>query len=206
MEIYTTENEQVDALRRFFAENGKALAVGTILGIGALLGWRYWQNHQTATMMAAAEAYQQATDTLVTGSTQGVQAVEQFIQNNSNSYSAFAALRLAKHSAQQGDFAQAQQQLLTAQQQSKEPNLQALINLQLARVQLQQNQLDEALKTLQAVKGEGWQPMMQEVRGDVLLAKGDQQGARDAYKKGIELSNSQTLQAVMRMKLQNLSG
>lgn len=38
MEVYTTENEQVDALRRFFAENGKALAVGVVLGIGALVG------------------------------------------------------------------------------------------------------------------------------------------------------------------------
>lgn len=38
MEVYTTENEQVDALRRFFAENGKALAVGVVLGIGAT-GW-----------------------------------------------------------------------------------------------------------------------------------------------------------------------
>lgn len=37
MEVYTTENEQVDALRRFFAENGKALAVGVVLGIGAPL-------------------------------------------------------------------------------------------------------------------------------------------------------------------------
>lgn len=37
MEVYTTENEQVDALRRFFAENGKALAVGVVLGIGARL-------------------------------------------------------------------------------------------------------------------------------------------------------------------------
>ena len=27
MEVYTTENEQVDAVRRFFAENGKALAI-----------------------------------------------------------------------------------------------------------------------------------------------------------------------------------
>ena len=49
MEVYTTENEQVDALRRFFAENGKALAVGVVLGIGALVGWRYWQSHENST-------------------------------------------------------------------------------------------------------------------------------------------------------------
>ena len=40
MELYNNENDQVDALKRFFAENGKALAVGVILGVGALVGWR----------------------------------------------------------------------------------------------------------------------------------------------------------------------
>ena len=37
METFNNENEQVDALKRFFAENGKALAVGVILGIGRWL-------------------------------------------------------------------------------------------------------------------------------------------------------------------------
>jgi predicted negative regulator of RcsB-dependent stress response len=49
VEIYENENDQVDALKRFFAENGKALAVGVILGIGALVGWRYWTSHQQDT-------------------------------------------------------------------------------------------------------------------------------------------------------------
>ena len=41
MEIYENEHDQVDAVKRFFAENGKALAVGIILGVGALVGRRY---------------------------------------------------------------------------------------------------------------------------------------------------------------------
>lgn len=35
MEIYENENDQVEAVKRFFAENGKALAVGVILGVGS---------------------------------------------------------------------------------------------------------------------------------------------------------------------------
>ncbi len=46
MEIYENENDQVEAVKRFFAENGKALAVGVILGVGVLIGWRYWNSHQ----------------------------------------------------------------------------------------------------------------------------------------------------------------
>lgn len=205
MEVYTTENEQVDALRRFFAENGKALAVGIVLGIGALVGWRYWQNHQSASMMAASESYEQTSMVLAAPKSADVTAAEKFIQANSNNYGVLAAMQLAKYFVDQGDFAKAEQQLLTAQSNVKDENLLALINLRLARVQLQEKKLDEALKTLEGVKGEGWMTMMQDVRGDVLLAKGDSKGAREAYSKGIESNASPALTAMMRIKLNNLS-
>ncbi|ERK15629.1 YfgM family protein [Serratia fonticola] len=205
MEVYTTENEQLDAVRNFFAENGKALVVGVVLGIGALVGWRYWQSNQTSSMMAASQSYQQVDVALASGKAEDVAAAEKFIQANDNSYGVFAALDLAKHFAQQGDFAKAEQQLVVAQSHTKDENLLALVNLRLARVQMQEKKLDEALKTLDGVKGEGWMAMMQDVRGDVLLAKGDSKGAREAYSKGIESNASQALAAVMRMKLNNLS-
>lgn len=53
MEIYENENDQVEAVKRFFAENGKALAVGVILGVGALIGWRYWNSHQVDSARSA---------------------------------------------------------------------------------------------------------------------------------------------------------
>ncbi|MFT2796396.1 MULTISPECIES: YfgM family protein [Serratia] len=205
MEVYTTENEQLDAVRNFFAENGKALVVGVVLGIGALVGWRYWQSNQISSMMAASQSYQQVDVALASGKAEDVAAAEKFIQANDNSYGVFAALDLAKHFAQQGDFAKAEQQLVVAQSHAKDENLLALVNLRLARVQMQEKKLDEALKTLDGVKGEGWMAMMQDVRGDVLLAKGDSKGAREAYSKGIESNASQALAAVMRMKLNNLS-
>lgn len=205
MEVYTTENEQVDALRRFFAENGKALAVGVVLGIGALVGWRYWQSHENANMMAASQSYQEASDRLAAGKPDDVAAAEKFVQANGNSYGVLAALQLAKHFVEQNDFAKAEQQLALAQGQTKDDNLLAMIDLRLARVQLQEKKLDEALKTLDGVKGEGWAAMMQDVRGDVLLAKGDAKGAREAYSKGIESNASQALQVLLRMKLNNLS-
>lgn len=205
MEVYTTENEQVDALRRFFAENGKALAVGVVLGIGALVGWRLWQSHQDSNMLAASQSYQQTSEALAAGKSGDVAAAEQFIQANSNSYGVMAALELAKHFVEQKDFAKAEQQLVLAQGKAKEDNLLSVVNLRLARVQLQEKKLDEALKTLDGVKGEGWAAMLADIRGDVLLAKGDAKGAREAYSKGLESNPSQAQQALLRMKLNNLS-
>lgn len=205
MEVYTTENEQVDALRRFFVENGKALTVGVVLGIGALVGWRFWQSHQTSNMMAASQSYQQASETLAADKSGDVAAVETFIQANNNNYGVMAALELAKHFVDKGDFAKAEQQLTLAQSQAKDDNLLSVINLRLARVQLQEKKLDDALKMLEGVKGEGWAAMLADVRGDVLLAKGDTKGAREAYSKGMESNASQAQQVLLRMKMNNLS-
>lgn len=205
MEVYTTENEQVDAVRRFFAENGKALAVGVVLGVGALVGWRFWQSNQNSNMMAASQSYQDASDRLASGKPDDVAAAERFVQANSNSYGVLAALQLAKHFVDQNDFAKAEHQLVLAHSQTKDDNLLSMITLRLARVQLQEKKLDHAMKTLEGVKGEGWAAMMQDVRGDVLLAKGDVKGAREAYSKGIEYNASQALQVSLRMKLNNLS-
>jgi len=205
VEVYTTENEQVDAVRRFFAENGKALAIGVVLGIAALGGWRYWQTHQSSEMTEASVAFQQANQAMTDKKAQGVEDLEKFAQSNSNNYGVFAALQLADHFVEAKDFAHAEKQLTQAQGQAKEENLLSLVNLRLARVQMQQNKFDDALKTLDGVKGEGWAALQQDVRGNVLLAKGDAKGAREAYSKGLDSKPSQTLQNMLRMKLNNLS-
>jgi predicted negative regulator of RcsB-dependent stress response len=205
VEVYTTENEQVDAVRRFFTENGKALAIGVVLGIAALGGWRYWQSHENTALTEASASFQQATTALTDNKANGVSNLEKFAQNNSNSYGVFAALQLADHFVQAKDFTNAEKQLNQASQLTKDQNLLSLVDYRLARIQLQENKLDDALKTLDNVKGDGWMAMQQEVRGDVLLAKGDTKGARDAYSKGLDSKPSQTLQTMLRMKLNNLS-
>ena len=205
MEVYSTENEQVDALRRFLIENGKALAIGVVIGIGALLGWRYWQNHQQAEMTGASQSYQQASEALTGGKADGVALAEKFIEKNANNYGVLAALQLAQHEVDQKDFAKAEQQLAWAQGQTKDENLKSLIDLRLARVQLQENKLDDALKTLDLIKATGWVAMAQDIRGDVLVKKGDVKGAREAYSKGLASDASQSLQGLLRMKLNNLS-
>ena len=205
MEVYTTENEQVDAVRRFFAENGKALAIGVVLGIVALGGWRFWQSHQDSALTEASASFQKANQAMASKSAQGVAELEKFGQSNDNNYGVFAALQLADHFVEIKDFANAEKQLLQVQSQAKEDNLRSLVNLRLARVQMQQGKFDDALKTLDGVKGEGWTAMQQGIRGDVLLAKGDAKGAREAFSKGLESKPSQTLQTMLRMKLNNLA-
>ncbi len=58
--------------------------------------------------------------------------------------------------------------------------------MRLARVQLQMKQADAALKTLDSIKGEGWTAIVADLRGEILLSKGDKQGARAAWEAGVK--------------------
>lgn len=200
MEIYNNEDEQLDAVRNFFRENGKAIVVGVVLGIGGLFGWRYWQSHQHTSLTTASVSFDNAM--LQSENTAGLEA---FVQANDNTYGVFGALKLAQDLVEKGDFAKAKQQLQWAQTHTKDDNLLPAINLRLARIQLQEKQFDDALKTLDAVQKGGWFAQAQAIRGDVLVAKGDTKGARDAYTQAFEDNPSPVLKELLRIKLNNLA-
>lgn len=204
MEVYSTENEQVDAIRRFFSQNGKFLVLGIVLALAALFGWNYWQSHQQTNMMDTSLSYQKATATLH-GEKKDTAPTEAFIKNNGNNYGVLAALQLAQTLVEKNAFADAEKQLAWAQNQTKDDNLKALVDIRLARVQLQENKLDHALKTLDQINAPGWVAVAQNIRGDVLVKKGDAKAAREAYSKGLASDGSQALQALLRIKLNNLS-
>lgn len=205
MEVYSNENEQTDALRNFFANNGKALAIGVVIGIAALGGWRYWSSHQDDTAKTVSAQYQQLTSAMQAGKPETLEAVNRFASENSNTYGALAAMDLAKQYVDAGQLDKAATLLQNGLKDTKDANLQAVINLRLARIQLQQNQADAALKTLDGVKGDGWTAIVADIRGEALLTKGDKQGARDAWSKGVESDASPALKQMIQMKMNNLS-
>ncbi|ADO47503.1 YfgM family protein [[Enterobacter] lignolyticus] len=205
MEIYSNENDQVDAIKRFFSENGIALAVGVILGVGALVGWRYWTSHQENNARDASLAYEQSVSSLSSGKPDALSAAEKFAAAEKNTYGAFASLELAQQFVDKNQLENAEKQLQQGLAAASDDNLKSVINMRLARVQLQMKQPDAALKTLEGIKGEGWTAIVADLRGEILLSKGDKQGARAAWEAGVKSDASPALSEMMRMKMNNLS-
>ncbi|MBK4716028.1 MULTISPECIES: YfgM family protein [Tenebrionibacter/Tenebrionicola group] len=205
MEIYENESDQTEAVKRFFAENGKALLVGVVIGIGALLGWRYWTNHKADSAMLTSQAYQKAMFDLSGDKPAALAEAEKFAADTQNVYGALAALKLAQQYADKNALAKAAAQLQLGLKNTRDANLQAVMSLRLSRIQIQQKQADEALKTLDTVKGEGWKAIVADVRGEALLSKGDRKGARDAWSQGVASDASAALREMMQMKINNLS-
>ncbi|WP_272668226.1 YfgM family protein [Providencia sp. PROV085] len=205
MEVYTTENEQVDAIKRFFANNGVALIIGLVVGIGAVLGWNYWQSHKSNVLQESAQKFENVSTQLHSGSAQGIEAAQKFAAETNDVYSAMIGLELAQVAVDKGDLALAEKSLSDALTKAKTDDMLDLINFRLARVQLAQGKADAAIASVGNIKAKSWQAAAQDIRGDALLHKGDNAGAKAAYTQGLESDGSQAIRNLLTLKLNNVS-
>lgn len=202
---YSIEEEQeINQLKDWWKENGKTIIVAFILGVGGMFGWRYWQAHQAEQIAQASTQY----DALIYSAQQDEQAkkanIEQFVQANSKTaYAVFALLDEAKKATEKQDFAAAEANLNQALTQSQDEVLTSIVALRLSSVQFQLGQLDNALTTLNQVKGESFNARKAILTGDIQVAKGDKVAAKNSFEQA-QQSGSQLEQQMAKMKLNNL--
>ena len=191
-------------MKDWWKENGKTIIVAFILGVGGMFGWRYWQAHQAEQIAQASAQY----DALIYSAQQDEQAkkanIEQFVQANSKTaYAVFALLDEAKKATEKQDFAAAEANLNQALTQSQDEVLTSIIALRLSAVQFQLGQLDNALTTLNQVKGESFNARKAIFTGNIQVAKGDKVEAKNSFEQA-QQSGSQLEQQMAKMKLNNL--
>ena len=202
---YSIEEEQeINQLKDWWKENGKTIIVAFILGVGGMFGWRYWQAHQAEQIAQASAQY----DALIYSAQQDEQAkkanIEQFVQANSKTtYAVFSLLDEAKKATEKQDFAAAEANLNQALTQSQDEVLTSIVALRLSAVQFQLGQLDNALTTLNQVKGESFNARKAILTGDIQVAKGDKVAAKNSFEQA-QQSGSQLEQQMAKMKLNNL--
>ena len=202
---YSIEEEQeINQLKDWWKENGKTIIVAFILGVGGMFGWRYWQAHQAEQIAQASAQY----DALIYSAQQDEQAkkanIEQFVQANSKTaYAVFALLDEAKKATEKQDFVAAEVNLNQALTQSQDEVLTSIIALRLSAVQFQLGQLDNALTTLNQVKGESFNARKAILTGDIQVAKGDKVAAKNSFEQA-QQSGSQLEQQMAKIKLNNL--
>ena len=202
---YSIEEEQeINQLKDWWKENGKTIIVAFILGVGGMFGWRYWQAHQAEQIAQASAQY----DALIYSAQQDEQAkkanIEQFVQANSKTaYAVFALLDEAKKATEKQDFAAAEANLNQALTQSQDEVLTSIVALRLSAIQFQLGQLDNALTTLNQVKGESFNARKAILTGDIQVAKGDKVAAKNSFEQA-QQSGSQLEQQMAKMKLNNL--
>lgn len=202
MEQFATEEQQVEAIKRFWKENGMAIVVGAVIGLGGLWGWRYYNEQQIGAKETASVSYQETVEALAADASGYTKAVEFVSANPDTGYSLLTSLQLAKEAVERKDLPEAAKQLGFVADNSKVDSLKNIANLRLARVQIELQELESALATLDKVTDEAFTAQVQEFKGDIFVNQQLFDKARAAYSAAIEKNTNNRL---IKMKLDNLA-
>lgn len=204
VDVNLSEEEQVEALKKWWKENGKSVVAGIVIGLGGVFGWQYWTQHQQQVAEQASLQFERLTDSVAAGSEVAVsQAQTLMVEHADSSYAVFAALNLAKVKFQQGDLDGAKAQLRWVIDNAGDQSMQQVARLRLARLALDQGAVDEASALVAQAPEDNYRGDFAELRGDIALGKGDRAAARDAYREALEYKVSNG--ALVQMKFDDLA-
>lgn len=210
MDSYRTEEEQVEALKRWWQENGRSTLIGIVLAVSLVLGWQGWQKSREASAAEASMLYQQMLQALSQETAQGnargrEMAAQLKAEHPGSAYAQFAALYLARAAVQEDDSETAESELRWALAKA-DGRVREIAQMRLAKVLAEQGKTERALELLSASPDLALGAAYAMARGDVLLAAGRGDEARLAYAEAAgELGAEQPLPALLADKLDHLN-
>ncbi len=205
MEVYQTEEQQVEAIKGYWRDHGNTIVAGIVLGFAGFIGFNLYQDSKLEQELALSDSYQTLMESSATDKAAFTANAEKFISDNANtSYVSLTALALAKEAASHQDWQGVQKQLNVAISNAPSEGIKAIASLRLARVQVQLEQYTEALATLAQPMPESFTAAKEEIKGDTYLQQGKAELARTAYQAAIAADGLATNPS-LQMKLDDLA-
>ncbi|SDM30770.1 Putative negative regulator of RcsB-dependent stress response [Franzmannia pantelleriensis] len=207
-----SEEEQLDAIKAWWKNNGTSLIAGVVIAVSGVLGWNAWQNYQENQSEAASLRYQQllslAADPALDegGRAEARGLIDEITDNHGRTlYADLAQMFEARLAVAEGDLAAARAALGDVIDGNARDYIQALARLRLARVQIADGNPEAALEVLDSGIPDSLSAQRQDIRGDAFVALERDDEARDAYRQAMALAveHGQSLYGVQ-LKLDNL--
>ena len=178
--------EQAQKIKDFVKTNGIPILIAVALSIAGIIGWRWFQDAQEVSATEAADLFQEYRT--AAGLSEPVDSYLQSLEEDhrNSAYRAFALLHEAKKHAQADEWESALPLLTEAHRLTKGTMIAGEITLRKARVEIQLDQLDEALNTLAGIRGSGYRSKALDLTGDIHRTRGEVDLARTAYESALE--------------------
>lgn len=204
MDELQTEEQQVEALKRWWSENGRSVIIGVVVGVSAVFGWRAWQNDLQQQAEQASELYQQLVVAEEKGqnesaSNYGAQLIEKF---EGTAYAEYSALFMAKLALEQGEQAKAKKQLSSLIEKAKEEDVRHAARIRLAQLMLADNDAEGVVRLLSIVEAGSYSRLYETLMGDAYVLNGKREQARQAYRKALLKPGQNS--GLIQMKLDDL--
>ena len=194
MATLRSEDEQIEALKRWWKANGWSTVLGIVVALALYLGWQNWQARQLQYGAEASARYQQfllMVQTLEQSPTDAQLAkASQWVENfkdefGDTTYAQFAALLLARFQVIDGDLEGAEEQLSWVLDKRPDTATEHLTQLRLARVLFAQGDNDAAMAIAEQFEDSAFAAEFSELQGDISSEDGDLDAARDYYQRAL---------------------
>ena len=210
MDIPASEKEQLDALKKWWKENGSSIITGLLLGAAILLGGKAWFSYRETQALSASNIYAQMMAAANSNDAEIVrkQASELITNYTGSAYTPLASLLLAKLAVQENEFAAAQAQLQWALDHAASTEIKNAARMRLVRVLIEQQQYESAAQLLGTVTDPGaYRYLYTELEGDLAMAQNEPKQAARAYKQALDQMPAQAPnQAFLTAKYENVTG
>ena len=196
MSAQHTEEEQIEALKRWWDDHGKNTIAVVVIAASAYFGWQGWQANQQSQREAASVKFQELSEAALvapgvelTEEQQGkINAIGEEIKDQypNSFYAVSAALFLAKAAVEADNLTLAKRQLEWAKENNKEAAQAPIIDQRLARVMISLGEAEAALALVSTPPSETFTSGFAEVKGDALAAMGENASAYEAYQTALD--------------------
>lgn len=206
MAIYDTEEEQLEALKSWWKENGQSSLVGVALGIALIVGWNYWQAYKLEKAEQASNLYDQFMKAAAENKNDSAEKLAEIIQAQykGTEYASFSGLLEAKLKVEQGDLAGARE-LLTRLAADADKELSNIAKLRLARLMLANAEYEQGLQLISQIdpsSTSSFSGNYDELAGDFLVALDRLDEARTSYEKALRSGQQSPL---LKIKIDDLT-
>ncbi len=198
METFRTEEEQVEAIKRWWQENGKSTVLGVAIAMAAVFGWRGWNDYQREQAAEASVIYDNLlqADAALANDASKRSTAEHLAETLKSAYSGldyaqYAALMKAKYAVADGDYPTAEMELEWVLAQKPEKAIRIQTEMRLAKVKAASGDNAAALALITKLENTPVAPLAAELRGDILHAEGKPAEALAAYEQARVLGRRQ---------------
>lgn len=180
---YETEEQQVEALKTWWTENGRAVVAGVVLGAGVIGGWTFWQDRVEKKTVAASDAYSQALAAVNQADADtALNLADQVADDNPDHlYAAYASLAAARAAVENNDLDEAASRLEWVVDNAPQDDVKLIAQVRLARVKGANGDPSGGLAVLPGSFPESFAGLVEEARGDLHVLAGNEAAARTAY-------------------------
>ena len=203
----STEEQQLEEIKEWWRENKRAVMVGVVLGLAGLFGWQAWEKQQRIHSEEASTKYNHIlSDAEEEKFEKLVSHVDELVADYDDTpYAELAVLVAAKAAVILDQTDVAKQRLQWAIDNARMDETRYLAQLRLARIQIVEKNYDDAGKWLAQEYPASFLALVEEMKGDIHVGKGEIDAARVAYDKALAVPDlDQQQREIIQMKRDEL--